>query len=109
MDHHSAPSSAGSSSRHDLRAAPRRTVSLPAHLRDAEQSRFDLEMTDVSAVGFRATTPFALEPEAAVWLTLPGLAPIEAKVTRRQAGQYACVFTRPLHPRVLEHLVAMGR
>ena len=92
----------------DRRDSPRQAVRMRAHLRDRDQTRFDLEMSDLSAGGFQAATSFALQPGTAVWLTLPGLAPIEAVVSWRDRFHYGCAFTTPLHPAVHDHLVGLS-
>jgi hypothetical protein len=92
----------------DRRIALRRAVRMPAHLRDRNQTRFELEMIDLSASGFRATTNFALHPGTFVTLTLPGLAPIEAVVAWRERFDYGCTFLRPLHAAVHEHVLDLA-
>ncbi|MFS0772912.1 PilZ domain-containing protein [Sphingomonas sp. 1P08PE] len=92
----------------DRRDTARRPVRMHAHLRDRGQTRFDLDVTDLSSTGFKAATSFTLYPGTIVWLTLPGLAPIEAVVAWRDRYHYGCAFARPLHPAVHEHMLAMA-
>ncbi len=93
----------------DRRDTLRRPVRMRAHLRDRGQTRFDLDVADLSDAGFRAETSFALYPGTIVWLTLPGLAPIEAVVAWRDKFHYGCAFARPLHPAVHEHIVGLSQ
>jgi hypothetical protein len=67
----------------ELRRALRKSVKMRAHLRDRGQTRFEIEVTDLSLSGFRAETSFTLWPGTVVWLTLPGLAALEAVVAWR--------------------------
>lgn len=90
--------------RHSLR----RAVKMKAHLRDRGNTRFEIDVVDLSATGFRAQTSFTLWPGTTVWLTLPGLAALEAVVAWRDKVRYGCAFSKPLHPAVLEHIVALG-
>ena len=91
------------------RRALRRSVKMRAHLRDRGQTRFEIEVVDLSQAGFRAHTSFTLWPGTVVWLTLPGMAPLEAVVAWRDKATYGCAFARPLHSAVFEHIVGLGR
>ncbi len=90
------------------RRALRRAVKVRAHLRDRGQTRFEIDVVDLSQSGFRAQTSFTLWPGTVVWLTLPGLAPLEAVVAWRDRSTYGCAFAKPLHSAVFEHIVALG-
>lgn len=92
----------------ESRHALRRAVKMRAHLRDRGNTRFEIEVVDLSTTGFRAQTAFALWPGTTVWLTLPGLAALEAVVAWRDKYRYGCAFNRPLHPAVFDHIVALG-
>ena len=70
--------------------------------------RFEIDVVDLSPEGFRAETSFTLWPGTIVWLTLPGLAPLEAVIAWRDRFKYGCAFSKPLHPAVFEHIVALG-
>lgn len=95
---------AGDEARHALR----RAVKLRARLRDRGQTKFEIDIVDLSASGFRAETSYTLWPGTVVWLTLPGLAGLEATVAWRNKFKYGCAFAKPLHPAVLDHIVALG-
>jgi hypothetical protein len=92
----------------DSRRSLRRAVKMRAHLRDRGQTRFEIEVTDLSRLGFRAETSFTLWPGTIVWLTLPGLAGLEAVVAWRDKFKYGCAFAKPLHPAVFEHIIALS-
>lgn len=94
----------GDEHRHALRKA----VKMRAHLRDRGTTRFEIEVVDLSTTGFRAQTSFTLWPGTTVWLTLPGLAGLEAVVAWRDKFRYGCAFTKPLHPAVFDHIIALG-
>lgn len=95
-------------SRGDPRRALRKAVKMRAHLRDRGQTKFEIDVVDLSQSGFRAETSFTLWPGTVVWLTLPGLAALEAVVAWRDKFRYGCAFAKPLHPAVLEHIVALS-
>jgi hypothetical protein len=90
------------------RRALRKAVKVRARLRDRGQTRFEIDVVDLSQSGFRAQTSFTLWPNTVVWVTLPGLAPLEAVVAWRERSTYGCAFAKPLHPAVFEHIVGLG-
>ena len=90
------------------RRALRKAVKVRAHLRDRGQTRFEIDVVDLSESGFRAETSFTLWPGTVVWLTLPGLAPLEAVVAWRDKAAYGCAFAKALHPAVFDHIVGLG-
>ena len=90
------------------RRALRKSVKMRAHLPDRGQTRFEIDVVDLSSSGFRAETSFTLWPGTIVWLTLPGLAPLEAVVAWRDKFKYGCAFAKPLHPAVFDHIIALG-
>ena len=98
-----------SSATDDHRRALRKSVKMRAHLRDRGQTKFEIDVVDLSQSGFRAETSFTLWPGTVVWLTLPGLAPLEAMVAWRDKFRYGCAFGKPLHPAVLDHIVALSQ
>ncbi len=93
----------------DDRGSLRRAVKMRAHLRDRGQTRFEIDVVDLSLSGFRAETSFSLWPGTVVWLTMPGLAPLEAVVAWRDKFHYGCAFASQLHPAVFDHIVAMSQ
>jgi hypothetical protein len=90
------------------RRALRKSVKMRAFLRDRGQTRFEIDVVDLSQSGFRAETSFTLWPGTIVWLTLPGLAPLESVVAWRDKFKYGCAFAKPLHPAVFDHIVALS-
>lgn len=67
---------------------------------------FDLDVVDLSPTGFRGETVYNLPIGSRIFATLPGLAPLEAKVMWRDAVFVGCAFATPLHPAVFDHIVA---
>lgn len=93
----------------DNRATLRKAVKLDARLRDRSAARFAIKVVDLSRTGFRAETVFSLNPGALVWITLPGLAGLEAEVAWQDGEHVGAAFRQPLHPAVFEHIVELGR
>lgn len=97
-------------SQRDNRRALRLDVRLAAGLREPGTSqRFDVDVIDLSIVGFRCETSFTLVPGNAVFVSIPGLGPLECVVAWRRAYIYGCEFDRPLHNAVFDHIIAQYR
>lgn len=96
------------SSGDESRRALRKAVRLTAQLRDRGQTKFAIDVVDLSVTGFRAETSFTLYEGGMVWLTLPGFAALEARVAWRDGHRYGCAFVHPLHPAVFDHIVALS-
>jgi hypothetical protein len=94
----------------DNRRAMRLDVRLAAGLREPGSSqRFDVNVIDLSIVGFRCETSFNLKPGSAAFVTIPGLGSLECTVAWRRGFVYGCGFDRPLHNAVFDHIVAQYR
>lgn len=87
------------------RKSERITVEFGAGLRQRGASGVSVHVRDLSTDGFRVATHLQLENGTDVWLRLPGLEPIHAKVKWSEGHQVGCAFERALHPAVLEMLV----
>jgi hypothetical protein len=105
---HPAELSSGSDDAENRRAL-RKGVKMRARLRDRGATRFEVDVVDLSLSGFRAETSFTMWPGTSVWLTMPGLASLEAKVAWRDGVTYGCAFAKPLHPAVFDHIVALSQ
>lgn len=92
----------------DNRRALRQGVKLPAKLRDRTGARFNIEVVDLSVTGFRAEVVHTLHPGTAVWITIPGLAGLEAEVAWQRQEHVGCSFLQPLHAAVFDHVVKLA-
>lgn len=92
----------------DGRRTLRKAVTLRARLRDRGATRFDIKILDLSLTGFRAETAYRLNPGTLVWVSLPGLASLEAEVAWQEREHVGCKFDTPLHPAVFDHIVKLG-
>ena len=92
----------------DSRRALRHPVSFSAHLRDRGATKFTVKLIDLSLTGFRAESDFGLHEGVLVWLTLPGMAALEATVVWRDGFLYGCLLSTPLHPAVFDHIVTLS-
>ena len=87
------------------RKAERTGVDIGAGLRQRGASGVTVQILDLSTHGFRASTHLDLHNGADVWLKLPGLEPLHAKVAWSNGHFIGCAFERPLHPAVLQMMV----
>lgn len=89
------------------RRAKRLSVRMTASLREQSFSKFNVEVSDLSTDGFRCETHYRLTPNAIVWLTIPGFAPLESRVVWANHNSYGCAFMQPLHVAVMDHVARM--
>src|SRR5947209_1913813 len=87
------------------RRAPRAEVVLGAGLRQRGAHAVTVQIVDLSTDGFRAATHLQLFPGSDVWLKLPGLESLHARVVWMTGHMMGCQFVRPLHPAVLDMVV----
>jgi hypothetical protein len=87
------------------RKSERTHVEIGAGLRQRGASGVTVQILDLSTHGFRASTHLDLQPGSDVWLKLPGLEALHAKVAWANAHFVGCAFEKPLHPAVLNMVV----
>jgi hypothetical protein len=89
--------------------SPRKTAregcEIGAGLRQRGASGVSVQILDLSTHGFRASTHLDLQKGADVWLKLPGLEALHARVAWMNGYLVGCEFMRPLHPAVLQMVV----
>jgi hypothetical protein len=90
------------------RRAERHEVVLGAGLRQRGAHAVTVQIVDLSVTGFRAATHLNLLEGSDVWLKLPGLESLHARVVWMRGHLMGCEFVRPLHPAVLD-MVARAR
>ena len=87
------------------RQAERKPVQGTAALRRSGFNKVPVTLLDLSTDGFRIETFGGITVGAPVWITLPGLAAMEARVVWARWDQVGCRFSNPLHPSVLDRIV----
>ena len=88
------------------RRSERVPIELGAGLRQRGASGVSVQIMDLSIDGFKAATHLELYPGTDVWLRLPGLEASHARVMWSEGHYIGCAFVRPLHPAVLNMIVA---
>ena len=89
----------------DGRRAARADVTLGAGLRQRGAHAVTVQVLDLSITGFRAATHLELAGGTDLWLKLPGLESLHARVVWMRGHHLGCEFVRPLHPAVLDMIV----
>ena len=87
------------------RQAERQHCEIGAGLRQRGASGVSVQILDLSTHGFRASTHLDLQKGADVWLKLPGLEALHARVAWMDGYLVGCEFLRPLHPAVMQMVV----
>lgn len=88
------------------RSAERQKVLIYAILRLSCSKKFAAIVKDISLSGFSAEA-FTGQPVGdRIWLTVPGMRPLEAEIARNDGTTIGCAFTNLLNPAVLGNLVA---
>lgn len=93
----------------DERVAVRLNVRMKARLREPQSTRFEVDVFDISVTGCRVETSAVLNVGARIFITVPGIAPLEATVAWRDHFRYGCAFNHPLHNAVLDHIANKHR
>jgi PilZ domain len=83
-------------------------LSLPARVREGLR-RWNIEVAaiDTRTVEFECFVPLRLG--TLLWIVLPGLEGWPARVAATDGYRFTCEFTQPLHPAVLERILASGK
>jgi hypothetical protein len=87
------------------RCVPRLTLAIPAMLRQSCASSFAVTVNDMSLAGFSCDAVTGMQPTERCWLTLPGLAALEAEVIWNSSSAIGCAFKSLLHPAVLDSIL----
>lgn len=66
--------------------------------------RAAVELHDLSPFGARIGGVFRVHEDDRFFVTLPGIAPIEARVAWVQAFEFGCEFMTPLNPVIFERI-----
>lgn len=86
------------------RRAERAPVRGRARFREPGLNPFDVDLYDLSSTGFRMVTYSRPQIGKHIWVSLPGLQPLEAVIRRGDGNNFGCEFVYPLHPSVAAHL-----
>ena len=91
------------------RCAPRSPVQIPASLRRSGAHAFSVVVRDLSIAGFACEAVTSLPKGEICWLTLPGLAGLQAEVVWNDGRIVGCSFASLMSQAVLDRLLALHR
>lgn len=85
------------------RAGERRAVETEVELRRGA-FRHEVAMLDLSAAGCKTEIAEHLEVGERLFVTMPGLEPLEARVRWEDGWRAGMAFERSIHPAVFDHV-----
>ncbi|WP_343343896.1 PilZ domain-containing protein [Sphingomicrobium sp. XHP0239] len=88
-----------------VRRQPRIDLEAQVSSRRAGRHPYPTTITNLSPGGCCLELPFGAMVGERIWVTLPGLAPIEAQVGWSGRHLTGCIFSTPLHAAVFETLL----
>ena len=88
------------------RSAPRVRLKIPAIMRPSGSPGFSVVVRDLSLSGVACEALTGMAPGTRIWLTLPGLAALQAKIVWNDGTTVGCEFTTLLNPAVLQNILA---
>lgn len=83
-------------------------LNLPARVREGTR-RWTIDVASLSARGVEFDCYAALRLGTLLWIVLPGLEGWPARIVAIHGYRFSCEFTQPLHPAVLERVLAIAR
>lgn len=91
------------------RRADRITLNCEIEFRRHAGSRYPVDLLDFSPQGCCISPPVRVEPGESVWLRIPGMESIHAKVAWTEQWKAGLSFDTPFHPAVFDSVVAKLR
>jgi hypothetical protein len=87
------------------RSAPRYKFQIATQLRPSGVTGFNVTVTNLSRSGFACDAVSGIAIGGRCWLSLPGLAPLQAEVVRNDGRTVGCAFTNFLSQVVLDQII----
>ena len=88
------------------RSAPRVKLHIPASMRPSGSSGFAVVVRDLSLSGIACEALTGMSAGTRVWLTLPGLVALQAKIVWNDGTMVGCEFDSLLNPAVHANILA---
>lgn len=89
----------------DYREFGRDGVSITAWVREHGGGRQRVEVTNLSRAGFRIKTASLISADRMIFITLPGFAPLKARIAWHDGQFYGCEFDQRLHEAIYDHIL----
>jgi hypothetical protein len=93
--------------RAERRSEPRHSAGTDVALHKHGQDALDARLINISSRGFMAESDVEVEKGSRIWLTIPGVPRLHARVTWSIGGRFGGEFAQPIDP--LAVLVAIGK
>jgi PilZ domain len=88
------------------RSAPRVRLKIPASMRPSGSPGFSVVVKDMSLSGVACEALTGMTAGTRVWLTLPGLSALQAKIVWNDGTMVGCEFDTLLNPAVMQNILA---
>ena len=83
-------------------------LNLPARVREGTR-RWQIDVSSITTRSVAFDSFAALRIGSLLWVVLPGLEGWPARIVSVEGYRYTCEFTQPLHPAVLERVLALAK
>jgi hypothetical protein len=83
-------------------------LNLPARVREGTR-RWQIDVMSITTRSVAFDTFAALRIGSLLWIVLPGLEGWPARIVSVEGYRFTCEFTQPLHPAVLERVLALAK
>jgi hypothetical protein len=83
-------------------------LNLPARVREGTR-RWQIEVASITTRSVAFDSFAALRIGSLLWIVLPGLEGWPARIVSAEGYRFTCEFTQPLHPAVLERVLALAK
>jgi hypothetical protein len=88
------------------RSAPRVKLHIPAQMRPSGSPSFSVIVKDLSLSGVACEALTGMSAGTRIWLTLPGLSALQAKIVWNDGTMVGCEFDTLLNLAVMENVLA---
>ena len=92
----------------DSRRSRRRLINVAAYLEEDEDKQSAVRVLDLSEHGFRMATEDGFPVDTMLWVKLPGLEALHARVVWSEGEYSGCEFEVGPHPASIELLTKMN-
>jgi hypothetical protein len=89
----------------NYRRYQRGDVHIVAQIREKGYGYQSAKVADLSRSGCRVITNTFFSPDHPLFITLPGFAPLEARIAWHVRDEYGCEFVAELHEAIFDHIV----
>ncbi len=87
------------------RCSPRTKLRIPSSLRPSGFKGFSVIVQNLSLSGFAAEACTGMKSGTRIWLTMPGMGPLQAEIAWNDGTVIGCAFTNLLNPAVLDSIL----